>query len=133
MTSRDKGGHRYNRLTWMWSRKECATNHHFTEVHRPEAAPATPPHHTQDARQLPLLEEAAPQQPLLDLTLRRDTQGDSISCIAILWALWVGNPGQDPIPCHLIRPLFLPTTLISLLVVPIRWAEPVASPLHMGT
>lgn len=67
MTSRDKGGHRYNRLTWMWSRRECATNHHLAEGHRPEASPATPPRHTQDTH--------SSNGAVVDLTPGRDAQG----------------------------------------------------------
>lgn len=78
MTSQNKGSHGNDRLTWMWSRNECAKNHHVTEGRRPEAAPATPPHHTQTHSGSHPSEEAARQQWRLDPTPSGDTQGRQI-------------------------------------------------------
>lgn len=76
MTSRDKGSHRYNRLTWTWSRNECATQ--ITTSQRVTGLrPPQPPLDTTPRKHINshVLEEAAQQQLWLDLTLRRETQG----------------------------------------------------------
>lgn len=127
MTSQDKGSHRYNRLTRTRSRNECATQITTSQrvtCLRPPQPPldTTPRTHISSHRS----GEAAPQQP----------REDRISCtVILLWAMWVGNPGQDPIPSHRLpcHPVSLLTHhLITPSVVPVQWAKPGTSPLHMG-
>lgn len=108
-------------------------NHHFTEGHRPEAAPATPRHHTQDTHQLPQLGRGSPAAVVAGPnTEKRDSGKTEYPTLSFCCGLRGSATQATHIVCCIIRPLSLPTTLISLSVVPVWWAEPGTSPLHMG-
>lgn len=139
MTSRDKGNHRYDRLTWTWSRNECATqiitSQRVTGL-RPPQPPLDPIPRTHiNSHQS---EEAAPPAaastgPNTEQRHPWKTGYPALSfCCGLCGSATQAKTLSPHTGCCLIWPLFLPVTLISLSVGPVRWAEPGTSPSHMG-